>query len=409
MRRGVVTLILIGGGLLAAAGWAWRGEGAAPVAVAARDQSIRELDIAFYAARVRRDPESAADLAQLASLFLQRGRETGAPADFRRAERFAGRSLALRWGRNGRAQLVLASSLLAQHRFVEAREAARDLVALQPESPGYRALLGEIELELGDYAAARATFAALRPAWRNLAVAPRLARWAEIRGRTAEARYILEAARVEARRRPDLSAEQVAWFHLRVGDLELRNGRLEEAERALREGLMVRPGDPRLLAARARIAAQRGDWVEVIAWGERAGSGADLATLALVGDAHAALGDTARAEASYAAVERAAAANPEPFNRQWTQFRLDHGRRLPETLALLRREIAVRQDVLGYDQLAWALFLTGDYGAARDAMTQALRMGTRDAVLFTHAATIARALGDSAAVPFAPWERSTPQ
>jgi tetratricopeptide (TPR) repeat protein len=274
---------------------------------------------------------------------------------------------------------------------VAAREAARDLVALQPESPGYRALLGEIELELGDYEAARTTFAALRPAWRNLAVAPRLARWAEIRGRTAEARYILEAARVEARRRPDLSAEQVAWFHLRVGDLELRNGRLEEAERALHEGLTARPGDARLLAARARLAALRRDWVGVIAWGERAGGGADLATLALVGDAHAALGDSAAADASWAAVERAAAANPEPFNRQWTQFRLDHGRRLPETLALLRREIAVRQDVYGYDQLAWALYLSGDYVAARDAITRALRMGTRDAVLFAHAAAIARA------------------
>jgi len=399
MRRGVVTLILIGGGLLAAAGWAVRGEGAAPAAVAAREQSIRALDIAFYDARVRRDPESAADLAQLAGLFLQRGRETGTPADFRRAEHFAGRALALRWGRNGRAQLVLASSLLAQHRFVEAREAARDLVALEPESPGYRALLGEIELELGDYDAAGVTFAALGSSWRNLAVAPRLARWAEIRGRTSEARYILGVALAEARRRPDLSAEEVAWFHLRVGDLELRHGRLGEAERALREGLAVRPDDARLHGALARLAGLRGDWKRVIAHGERAGAGADLATLALVGDAHAALGDRAAADASWAAVERAAAANPEPFNRQWTQFRLDHRRRLPETLALLRREITVRQDVYGYDQLAWALYLSGDYVAARDAITRALRMGTRDAVLFRHAAMIARAPGDTAAAP----------
>ncbi|MGH9261332.1 MAG: tetratricopeptide repeat protein, partial [Acidimicrobiales bacterium] len=217
-------------------------------------------------------------------------------------------------------------------------------------------------------------------------------RWAEIRGRTAEARYILEAALADARRRPDLSAEQVAWFHLRVGDLELRNGRLDEAARALHDGLVARPGDPRLLAALARVAAARYDWRRVIVWGERAGAGADLTTLALVGDAHAALGDSAAAQASWAAVERAAAANPEPFNRQWTQFLVDHGRRLPETVALLRREIAVRPDVYSYDQLAWALYRVGAYAAARDAMTQALRMGTRDPALFRHAGMIAQAV-----------------
>ena len=62
-----------------------------------------------------------------------------------------------------------------------------------------------------------------------------------------------------------------------------------------------------------------------------------------------------------------------------------------------RLGIAVRQDVYGYDQLAWALYLSGDYVAAGDAITRALRMGTRDAALFTHAAMIARALGDRAA------------
>ncbi len=388
MRRGVTALILIGGGFLAAAGWALRRDGAA---AAAPDESIRDRDIAFYAARARRDPESAADLAQLAGLFLQRGRETGAPADFRRAEALARRSLTLRVDRNARALLVRASSLLALHRFVEARAVARELVAAAPEQPGYAALRGEIELELGDYDAARATFAALRPAWRNLAVAPRLARWAEVRGRTSEARYILGVALAEARRRPDLSAEQLAWFHVRVGDLELRHGRLAEADRALHDGLAVRPGDPRLLGALARLAAARHDWRGVIRWGERAGDAPDLATLGLVGDAYAALGDSVVAETWWAAVERAAAANPEPFNRQWTQFRLDHGRRIPETLALLRAEIAVRRDVLGYDQLAWALYLSGDYAAARAAMAQALRMGTRDAALLAHAAIIQRA------------------
>ncbi|MGH7547995.1 MAG: tetratricopeptide repeat protein, partial [Gemmatimonadales bacterium] len=289
------------------------------------------------------------------------------------------------------------SSLLAQHRFPEALEAARRLNELAPAEPGARALLGEIQLELGDYDAARKTFAALASERRHLAVAPRLARWAEIQGHTAEAGHLLRRALTEAVPRRDLALEQVAWFYLRLGDFELRHGRLGEAEWVLRAGLEARPDDPRLLAARARLEALRQRWPQAIAYGERAGAGADLATLALIGDGYAALGDSARAEAYYAAVERAAAERPEPFNRQWTQFRLEHGWRVPETLALLSAEIAVRRDVYGYDQLAWALHLAGEDAAAREAMTQALRMGTRDAVLFFHAGMIERALGNRAA------------
>jgi tetratricopeptide (TPR) repeat protein len=93
-------------------------------------------------------------------------------------------------------------------------------------------------------------------------------------------------------------------------------------------------------------------------------------------------------------VEQSARENPEPFNRQWTLFRLDHAREIPATVALLRDEILVRQDVYGWDQLAWALYHAGDYQAAYEAMQQALRMGTHDAVLCFHAGLIERARGN---------------
>lgn len=355
------------------------------------ERIVRKRDIAFYAARAARDPQGAADLAQLAGLLLQRARETGDPRDFRLAERTARRSLARRAGRNGKAYLTLASSLLAQHRFAAARMAAETMVARWPEPEGYRALLGEIQLELGDYQAAGATFAGLAGARKQLAVAPRLARWAELCGRVEEARRLLEDARVEAFRRRDLPREQVAWFQLRMGDFELRHGRLGEAEDALLAGLTIDPSDPRLLAALARLEAARGRWRAVIGYGGRAGAGADIATLALVGDAHAALGDTAAAEAWYGRAEQLAAQRPEPFNRQWSQFRLDHRRHVAETRLLLEREVRIRPDVYGWDLVAWGRYLDGDVSGAAEAITRAQRLGTRDAVLLRHAALIAGA------------------
>ncbi|HEX8696535.1 MAG TPA: tetratricopeptide repeat protein [Longimicrobium sp.] len=364
-----------------------------PVAELAR----RDADIAFFRARAAEDPWGAADRSRLAQLYLQRGREGGGLDDFRRAERAAREALTLRAGRNTGARLTLASSLLAQHRFAEARTAAEALVAEAPDRASYQALLGEIQMELGDYGAAAATFGALEAERGNLAVAPRLARWEEVRGNPVRARAILYAARDQAAARIDLPREQVAWFHLRVADLELRTGRLGAADEALRAGLAVEPNDPRLWAARARLAALRHRWREVARIGARLGDGADLATLALVGDAWAQLGRAGEAERWYARLEAKNAARPEPFARQWTQFRVDHGRHLPETLALLRREAGERRDVLGCDLLAWALHRAGDDAAAREAMRQALRMGTRDATLHFHAGMIERALGDRAA------------
>lgn len=202
---------------------------------------------------------------------------------------------------------------------------------------------------------------------------------------------MLEDARAEAFDRRDLPREQVAWFQLRMGDLELRQGRLADAERALRDGLEVVPEDPRLLAALARVAAARGQWREVVAHGVRAGFGADIATLALVGDAYAALGDTAAAEAWYRRAERLAAERPEPFNRQWSQFRLDHGRHIAETRALLEREIRIRPDIYGWDLVAWARYLDRDATGAAYAIARAQRLHGGDATVRKHAALIARA------------------
>jgi tetratricopeptide (TPR) repeat protein len=375
-----------------------RAAGAVAASVAAAERGIRVGDVAFYEARTAGDPESAADRAQLAALYLQRARETNDDRDYRRAEHAARASLALRTQRNGAARAVLASALLAQHRFAEARDAARQLVDREPHEDGYRAMLGEACLEVGDYAGARAAFDAIgRRARASLAVAPRLARWAEIRGDTAGARATLRRAATAAAGMRDLPREQAAWFQLRLADLELRQGRPRRAERALRDGLALRPGDPRLLAGLARLAATRHDWRAAITYGDSAVAVAlDPATLGVVSDAHAALGDTARAAEYAAAMEVAVGQQPGAQHRAWSLFLLDHGRRVPDVLAAARAEIATRRDVHGYDLLAWALHKSGRTGEARAASAAALAQGTQDAALFYHAGMIAIAAGDAA-------------
>src|SRR5262245_5769612 len=312
-RIGILVLVAAG------IGWAMINARPARTAPVAPGSTVN-ADIALFEQRAAEDPKSAADRSQLAGMYLQRGRETGDYADFQRAEKFARAALALRTDRNSKAKLVLASSLLAQHRFAGARNAARTLVADDPQAIGSRALLAEILLELGDYAAADSEFTALTPYDENLALAPRLARWHELHGRNEQARALLLRSLEQTHSRPDLPAEQIAWFHLRVADHALRNGAMREAKAAIKAGLAVAPGDYRLHAAYARYFAAEHKWRDALNEVARVGDRADLATLALAGDAARALGNQQQAQSFYDQVAHNARTKPEPFARQWTQF-----------------------------------------------------------------------------------------
>lgn len=351
--------------------------------------------IEFFAAAAERDPYGSIARAELAHLYLQRARETGDLEDQREAERWARESLELRGAGNVKGHRMLAAALLARHHFVDAEETAGELVRQWPEEPSHRALLGQIQLELGHYAAAESTFSGLARHEESLAVAPRLASWAHIRGEPDEALRLLQLARDRAMHRSDLPAEQRAWYHLMVGEHELGRGRLDAAEAAFEKGLRQEPGDFRIVAALVRLEASRGEWSRAIAYGDLLGDHADLRTLGILGDAHAALGNQDAAARFHNALEESAAESPEPYNRQLYAFRLDHGVSIAETLETLEREVERRPDVLGYDLLGWAQLRAGRPELARESLQEALRMGTPEPLFHYHAGMIEHALGNA--------------
>lgn len=357
----------------------------------------RDIQISVWKKALSADSQSAIALGQLAGLYMQRGRESGDESNYFEAEGYARRSVAERTNRNGASFVTLASALLAQHRFVEADSVVTALVRLEPDIPQYRSMLGEIKLELGDYDAARLAFDSMYARRTHLSIAPRLARWMELNGNSTGARKLLRAALDDAKSRRDIPREQIAWFYLRVGDIELRNGRTRAARTAFTDGLALEPDDYRLLAAMARLEAADGHPGKAIEYGERAMEiKLDPATLGTIGDAYAARRDTARADEYFRTMEVAVSGQPGAFHRAWSLFLLDHGRRTADVLANVRAELETRKDVYGYDLLAWALYRSGRFADAAVAMKQAMRLGTQDAMLFYHAGMIEHAAGNEA-------------
>lgn len=347
--------------------------------------AIRDEQIAVWHQALAADTGSALVLSQLAALHAQRARESGSFDDYRTAEQYARHSLARRTHRNGAAAATLVAVLLAQHRFADAMGIADTLVQREPDVPVYRAIRGEVALELGQYDTARVAFTSIWSLRTQPAIAPRVARWLELTGRIAEARQLLQRAQRELASRRDVPAETQAWFALRVGDLEWRGGHPRAAARSYRAGLVRRPDDPRLLTAMARLATQQGRAREAQQWAERAvAAQADATTLLALARAREAAGDVAQAREVAAAVATLVAGSAS-VHRDWWLWQLDHRQQVAEIRARAMAELSTRADVYGYDLVAWALHREGRHADARAMMRKALALGTIDPQLQAHA------------------------
>jgi tetratricopeptide (TPR) repeat protein len=364
------------------------------VIAAPRELERHNLEIAAWSRALSIDPASAISLGMLAALHLQRARETGDESDYTRAEQYARRSLALRVNRNAKTYVTLASTLMAQHRFADAERVAESAVEYDPGVPQYLSLLAEVRLELGEYDKARHSFDSLSLFRSTLSIAPRLARWEELNGRTSSAFRILRSAVAATDARQDIPTEQIAWFHFRLGDLELRNGHFHRARAEFERGLAVEPSDYRILGGLAKLSLLEDDPDEAIAYGERAiALKLDPAILGTLGEAFDAKGDTASAEENFRTMEIAVRGQPGAYHRAWSLFLLDHGRRVAEVHENAVKELATRKDIYGYDILGWSLYKLHRYDEAADNLRDALKLGTRDPLLYYHAGMIELALG----------------
>jgi Flp pilus assembly protein TadD len=85
-----------------------------------------------------------------------------------------------------------------------------------------------------------------------------------------------------------------------------------------------------------------------------------------------------------ATIDRLLTANGLQVDLESAVFRADHGIRPAETVRLARRARAARPSIYGDDALGWALARAGRCDEAGRWLDRALRLGTRDALLYFH-------------------------
>lgn len=400
MRR---FLIAVPAALLLATGCAHHAQPVTPaVALTATrppyDPTLLPKTMAFHEKRLKETPRSTMELNALAANYNQLCRETGDIADTFRAEQLARRSLQVRTRHNEAASYTMAMSLFTQHRFQESMEIGQKLAAQAPGDLQAAYLIVENQTELGEYAAAEKTLAETPPNPEEPFRMALRARLLEMSGQLEAALAQLRLARDAAARNIDIPCENLAWFCMRVGDMQAALGRADAAEQSYREALALFPNDQRTLTALTRLSAARGDWAATLSWGQKAANIVPTPeVIALLGDAYQAQGKRQEAQTQYRLLEtmhRLDRAQGGVYDRQRALYLADHDRGLEEALQLARKELKVRHDIYAYDTLAWVCYQQGKYTEASKAMETALAHNCRDARLLYHAGMIAARRGE---------------
>ena len=354
--------------------------------------------IAFYEQRVKSDPGGVIEANLLSGLYSQRCRETGDISDAVRGEKMARHALQIRARNNGAAWDQIAVSLVTQHRFTEALEAVAKALDVNREDKQALDLQIEIYTERGDYPEAEKAIHAREAQGIDIHLMALQARLAEIKGNLPRALELLKKAQETADKNYDLPNENVAWFHMRVGDMLAAMGRADEAEKSYAEALELFPREYKTLTALARLECGRGNWAQAEQWGRKA---ADVVptpeVIALLGDALWAQKKSRDAQDQYGLIEAMGTlsrAQGTIYDRQRALYLADHDRNLEEALSLARRELTGRHDVYAYDTLAWVCCKKGLLEEAQTAMQKALAQNTQDSRLLYHAGILAEKRGD---------------
>jgi tetratricopeptide (TPR) repeat protein len=356
--------------------------------------------------RVALSPQDVRAYSGLGAAYLQRARETGDVEDYQLAEQSLNKSLDLVSTDLSATEplTTMAEVCMGEHRFKDALNYAQKALALGSGDLSPFAIVGDAYADMGEYEKAGVAYSRLSAASGSgeartaYARDSRLAYLKFISGNTAGAIHLMQSAvtaGIEAR----LPSENLAWLYFELGEFEYLNGNLKAANDAYLAALTSHPGGYRALAGLARVRADQGKYEDAMLLYQKAIAVVPMPVyVAELGDVYAKVGSTAEAEKQYQLVEYIGLLghiNQVLHNRDLALFYADHDRNLTEALALARKEFEVRSDIYTWDAVAWALYKNGKYQESKEAMDNALHLGTKDPLLLFHAGMIDAKLGDA--------------
>ncbi len=352
--------------------------------------SLTDQRIARAQAAVRAAPTTGDALDGLAILFVRRFRETADGEDLRRAEELVNAALAV--DENDPVALDLSGMLAMQaHRFADAQHLAERILAQDPQDTTALLLLGDAQLELGDYEPAVTAYqraSDLRPDLRTYNRGA-YARWlyGDPQGALELLQLAMDAGSVN-------DPESTAWCWVDLATVHWHLGNRLQTRVALERALALMPDYLPALRLRARLLASEGDAAGATAILEQT-----IARQELVGELlylSELLETAGRHDDAALRVARAVEMRRED-PRTLAVYRLRHGIETEDASRVASAELGRRHDVYTRAAHALALARSGQGGEARAEMDRALALGTPDVGLIVDSGVVAHLAGDDAA------------
>ena len=330
---------------------------------------------------VHRQPRPDAYLA-LATAFIQRQRHARDPRFLVYAEDALAAARELGGGDQPGVAVAAIYLLTEQHRFAEARDAARRLAAAHPDDADGHLLLGDALLELGDYDGAADAYQRAIDRHPDLRTYERGAHVRWLDGDVDGALELIQLALESASAR---DPEPAAWCHVALGTMMWQRGDLAAAAASAARALALVPDYPaaRLLDARVRFG--KGDLAGALqslgAIPERLRT---IEELSLESDLLDGLGRSAEAARIAAAIAVRGKNDPREAARYWARRGVESARAVELASAVARARPTV--EALAVEALALAR--AGRPWEARASLARAGRLGTRDPRLPLYAALV---------------------
>ena len=353
--------------------------------------------INFWKQRTQTTTNSEDNWTALGDVFDLKGRMTGDITQFLAAQQAYQTAISI--APNGATGYAgNARELATLHDFNGALAAANRTLELNPNALGALGVVFDSSIELGHIADAKVALADLQTLIGAPSVAVRQARLDFIEGNTAAAVADAEGAAADDTAAGDLPTT-IAFYDYTAAEYELLAGNLDTAQTDYHNALALLPGYPLAIFGEGRIAYAHGDLPTAITLLQTATAALPRPDmLAFLGDLYSLSGDQAKATDQYATVDfiasmTASSGAGHVYDREYSLFLSDHGRDVAQALTLAQDELALRQDIYGYDAYAWALHANGRDADALDAINKALALGTADARIHLHAGLVEIASG----------------
>lgn len=353
--------------------------------------SIAET-VAQLEARIVAFPNDDVALATLGIAYVDLARITGDPTRYARADEVLGDSLEVNDDDNFLAYAGLAAVAAARHDFPTAERHALTGLEINPANATLWGVLSDAQIQLGDYDDGFESVARMGELVPDIASITRAAYVAELTGDDDEARRLMERALDEA-----FTGDDRAFALFQIGEMELGGGDPNSALGYFLDALEASPDDISALSGKAHALGQAGQIETAIANYELLVERTPLADFMIeFGEFLDGEGRSEAAETWYdrareqIAIDRSNGVQPDAG---LIFFEADHG---DPAVALRQAEAALadRPFFELHEAHAWALYRTGNFAEAADAIERASVLGIRDPELHVRSALIHHALGD---------------